>query len=225
MKIMKAYRFLILLLFAAIATSCDDKDETGSFYQLEEFIDVKAYCKRVQAEALSFDYSMYKMLKFRLIFVHDEEASTARESENERLEKEIYDYILDHEPMFDHIPYYVSVIDDSVEEIKITANKTLFGIEAGEELNSHFSVTSIDNNSIVTYREGIVESVKQRDPDLFSPVVNGIMRPEYMLLTGVCFMAHDIPEYYDYDDVTITVYLRLTSGAEFTAEVEIPLYN
>ena len=212
-------------MFAAIATSCDDKVVIGSFYQLEEFIDVKAYCKRVQAEALPFDYSMYKMLKFQLIFVHDEEASTARESENERLEKEIYDYILDHEPMFEHIPYYVSVIDDSVEEIKITANKTLFGIEAGEELNSHFSVTSIDNNSIVTYREGVVESVKQREPDLFSSVVNGIMRPEYMLLTGVCFMAHDIPEYYDYDDVTITVYLRLTSGAEFTAEVEIPLYN
>ena len=212
-------------MFAAIATSCDDKVVIGSFYQLEEFIDVKAYCKRVQAEALPFDYSMYKMLKFQLIFVHDEEASTARESENERLEKEIYDYILDHEPMFEHIPYYVSVIDDSVEEIKITANKTLFGIEAGEELNSHFSVTSIDNNSIVTYREGVVESVKQIEPDLFSSVVNGIMRPEYMLLTGVCFMAHDIPEYYDYDDVTITVYLRLTSGAEFTAEVEIPLYN
>ena len=225
MKIMKAYRFLILLLFAAIATSCDEKVETGSFYQLEEFIDVKAYCKRVQAEALSFDLSMYKMLQFRLIFVHDEEASTARESENERLEKEIYDYILDHEPMFEHIPYYVSVIDDSVEEIKITANKTLFGIEAGEELNSHFSATSIDNNSIVTYRDGVVESVKQRKPDLFSSVVNGIMRPEYMLLTGVRFMAYDIPEYYDYDDVTITVYLRLTSGAEFTAEVEIPFYN
>ena len=220
---MKAYRFLLLLLLSVVAASCSDEEGLGSLYQPEDFIDVKAYCTNVKTDILPF--AMPEMIRFQLILTHDEEASAARESENERLEKEILDYALSHKPTYRFISHHVLVYDDSVEEIKITANKTLFGIEAGEELNSHFSATSIDNNSIVTYREGIVESVKQREPDLFSSVVNGIMRPEYMLLTGVCFMAPDIPEYYDYDDVTISVYLRLTSGAEFTAEVEIPLYN
>ena len=223
-KIMKAYRFLLLLILSVVAASCSDEEGLGSLYQPADAIDVKAYCTNVKTDILPF--AMPEMIRFQLILTHDEEASATRESENERLEKEILDYALSHKPTYKFIPHYVSVYDDSVEEIKITANKTLFGIEAGEELNSHFSATAIEVNSVVTYSNSrkSIKYLQQLSPNLYSPI-NSVLGPKYMLLTGIRFAAHKIPEYYDYDDVTITVYLRLTSGAEFTSEMNIPFYN
>lgn len=215
--------FISFALFAVVMSSCSNDDEIGNYFQPQDLIDVKACCERVEMKVLS--PSSPERIDFQLVCIHDEEASAARENNNQRIEKEILNFITTQQFTYGNMPpFQVYVLDDSVAEIRITANKTLYGIEAGGSLNKHFGVTTSWYNTLVPYPTTDIKKLRQLKNSSYSSV-ESVLKPEYMLLYAMNFAAYQIPEYYYYDDVDITVYLRLTSGAEFTVSQTIPFYN
>lgn len=222
-RIMKALRFLLLTLIVVATVGCGD-DDWVDYYQPRDFIDVKAYCERLNLQASS--QITPDTFRFQFVCVYDEEASAARERENERVENEIWEYIQTKKPQYylRPQPQHVYVIDDSVEEFKITADKTLFGIEAGGVLNSYINVAPTWYNAVISYPTNCIKTFRSVDDHLFMPI-HEVIGPDYMLLYSMRFWSDPVPEYFDYDSVTITVYMRLTSGIELTESELIPFYN
>lgn len=209
---MKRLLYAILCMFLLIG--CDaPEDDRGVNVGIPFPSDVEI-CEECGHIGMEYDFVGYDLLCLELKSQPVREIDGGKKAHIWQLQWTVKHSLYSQQP-HNHAIYAIA---QPTEEIHIYADKTLWGVEAGEPIEEHFAVNG-SGRQICNYPvtlEGEVDFTKDLTcgSDIWD--VSDILCPEYMLPMGIWFEVKEMPAEM-YDEVTFSVYLRTGDGKEFTS--------
>lgn len=211
---MKRLLYTILCMFFLIGCDAPEDDRRPNGGPIPSSVEVCEECEHIGMKYDFADYDFIDYLQLKLQPVR--EIDGGKKAHIWQLQSTVRYSLCSQQP-FNHS---INAIAQPTEEIHIYADKTLWGVEAGEPIEEHFAVKGIGIYDYPVTLEGEVDFTKDLTwgSDIWD--VSDVLCPKYMLPMEIRFIVKEMPAE-RYDEVTFSVYLRTGDGKEFTASTVV----